>query len=181
MDATNFYGQSLIQILPYDEVEMRHGHPDLYMSKLEEFLNTPDDRVIAYFIEVDLLYPDIIKQEPKTLPFCPENKLIHEDKYNEYMKKIKPKNFTKAEKLICDWTDKKNYLIHYRMLKFHVRHGMIVDKIHEIISPKQSKWLVKYKNFKTQKRSKSKIKFEKDFYKLLNNAFYGKAMENVRK
>ena len=66
------------------------------------------------------------------------------------------------------------------MLKFYVRHGMVVDKIHEIISFKQSKWLEKYINFNTQKRNKAKNDFEKDFNKLLNNAFYGKAMENVR-
>ena len=60
------------------------------------------------------------------------------------MKKIKPKNYTKAKKLICDWTDKKNCLVHYRMVKFYVRHGMIVDKIHEIFSFKESKWLEKY-------------------------------------
>ena len=66
------------------------------------------------------------------------------------------------------------------MLKFYVRHGMVVDKIHEIISSKQSKWLEKYINFNTLKRNKAKNDFEKDFYKLLNNAFYGKTMENVR-
>ena len=66
------------------------------------------------------------------------------------------------------------------MLKFYVRHGMVVDKIHEIISFKQSKWLEKYINFNTQKRNKAKNDFEKDFYKLLNTAFYGKCMENVR-
>ena len=65
-------------------------------------------------------------------------------------------------------------MIHYRMLKFYVKHGMIVDKIHEVISFKQSKWLEKYINFNTQKRNRSKNDFEKDFYKLLNNAFYGK-------
>ena len=66
------------------------------------------------------------------------------------------------------------------MLKFYVRHGMVVDKIHEIISFKQSKWLEKYIIFDTQKRNKAKNDFEKDFYKLLNNAFYVKTMENVR-
>ena len=66
------------------------------------------------------------------------------------------------------------------MLKFFVRHGMVVDKIHEIISFKQSNWLEKYINFNTQKPNMAKNDFEKDFYKLLNNAFYGKTMENVR-
>ena len=57
---------------------------------------------------------------------------------------------------------------------------MIVEKVHNIISFRQSRWLEKYINFNTQKRNKAKNDFEKDFYKLLNNAFYGKTMENVR-
>ena len=56
------------------------------------------------------------------------------------MKKIKAKNFMKAKKLICDWSDKKNYLAHFRLLKFYVGHGMVVAKIHEIISFKQTNW-----------------------------------------
>ena len=96
------------------------------------------------------------------------------------MKTVKPDTYTQNKKWICDWSDKKNYLIHYRMLKFYIRHGMIVDKVHDIISYKQSRWLEKYINFKTQKRNQAVNDFEKDFYKLLNNAFYGKTMENVR-
>ena len=52
---------------------------------------------------------------------------------------------------------------------------MVVDKNHEIISFKQSKWLEKYINFNTQERKEVKNDFEKDFYKLLNNAFYANA------
>ena len=55
------------------------------------------------------------------------------------MKEIKPDIYIQNKKLICDWSDKKNYLIHYRSLKFYVRHGMIVDKVHEMISFKQSR------------------------------------------
>ena len=63
------------------------------------------------------------------------------------------------------------------MLKFYVRHGMIVDKIQEIFSFKESKWLEKYIGFNTEKRNRARNDSEKDFYKLLNNAFYGKTME----
>ena len=66
------------------------------------------------------------------------------------------------------------------MLNFYVRHGMVVEKIHEIISFKQSKWLGKYTNFNTQKRNRAKNDFAKDFFVLLNNSFHGKCMENVQ-
>ena len=51
---------------------------------------------------------------------------------------------------------------------------MIVDKVHEIISFKQSKWLEKHINFKTQKKNQAVNDFEKDFHNLLKNPFYEK-------
>ena len=96
------------------------------------------------------------------------------------MIKIKPKNYTKSKKLLCGWTDKKKYIIHYRMVKFYVRHGMVVEKIREIISFKENKWLENYVSFNTQKRNRAKNDFEKDFFKLLVNAAFAKFLENVR-
>ena len=84
------------------------------------------------------------------------------------------------KKLICDWTVKKKYLIHYRALKFHIRHGMVIDKVYEVISFKQSKWLEKQITFNTRKRNKTKAEIEKDFHKLINNGAFGKSLENVR-
>ena len=34
MDATNSYGHSMCQVLPYDEIEMWHGDPDKYWNWL---------------------------------------------------------------------------------------------------------------------------------------------------
>ena len=62
MDSTNLNGHSMIQPLPDDEIEMWHVYPELYMKKLEEILNTPDDKDFGYLIEVDLKYPDTIKE-----------------------------------------------------------------------------------------------------------------------
>ena len=174
IDANNLYGHSMSQYLPFDEIKFDND------VTLEDIINTPDDNDIGYFVEVDLKYPDNIKEKTKKFPFAPVNKKINPDNYNDYMKEIRPDTNVQTKKLICDWSDKKNYLIHYRMLKFYVRHGMIVDKVHDVISFKQSRWLEKYINFNTQKRNQAASDFEKDFYKLLNNAFYGKTMENVR-
>ena len=74
MDATNLYGHSMSQMLPYDEIEMWHGDPDMYWIWLDEILNLPDDADIGYFVEVDLKYPDDIKEKTMNFPFCPENK-----------------------------------------------------------------------------------------------------------
>ena len=153
MDATIFYGHSMSQMLLYDEIKFEKDFC------LEELLNTSDDNEIGYILEVDLKYPDNIKKKTKNFPFCPENKKINPNKYNDYMNNKEPKNYTKSKKIICDWTDKKKYLIQYRMLKFHVRHGMIVEKIHYIISFKQSRWLEKYIGFNSQKRNRAKKRF----------------------
>ena len=88
LDATNLYGQSMSQFLPFDEIEMWQGHADLYMDKLEEILNNPDDSDIGYFDEVDLKYPENIKEKSKKFPFAPENKIKDKDEYKDYMKKI---------------------------------------------------------------------------------------------
>ena len=147
VDANNLYGHSMSQPLPYDEIKFDNT------VELEDMLNTSDDSDIGYFVEVDLKNSDNIKEKTKHFPFAPVNKKINPDDFSDYMK-IKPDTYIQNKKLICHLSDKKNYLIHYRMLKFYVRHGIKDDKVHSIISFRQSRWLEKYINFNTQKKIK---------------------------
>ncbi|CAC5417701.1 unnamed protein product [Mytilus coruscus] len=57
---------------------------------------------------------------------------------------------------------------------------MKVTKVYKTISFKESDWLAKYINFNTEQRTKSKSDFEKDLWKLMNNSFYGKTLEDIR-
>ena len=68
IDANNLYGWAMSESLPYDEIKLDNT------VKLEDILNTRDDSDIGYFIEVDLTYPNNIKQKTKNFPFAPENK-----------------------------------------------------------------------------------------------------------
>ena len=87
----------------------------------------------------------------------------------------------KCEKLVCNLHNKKKYVVHIKPLKQALNHGLKLKKVHRIIEFNQKAWLKPYIDMNTELRKVASNDFEKDFYKLLNNAAFGKTKENVRK
>ena len=100
----------------------------------------------------------------KYLPLLPESKIVN-----------------KVENLICSVEDKEKYVMHIRVLKQALNHGLVLRKIHRVIQFNQKDWLKPYIDMNAKLRKEAKNDFEKDLFKLRNNFIFEKTMENVRK
>ena len=89
--------------------------------------------------------------------------------------------FEKVEKLVANFYDKTEYVIYIRNLKQALNHGLILKKAHRVSKFNQKAWLKRCIDINTNLRQKAKNNFEKGFFKLMNNAVFGKTMESVRK
>ena len=87
----------------------------------------------------------------------------------------------KCKKLICDLRNKKKYVVHIKSLKQALNHRLKLKRVHRIIEYSQKAWLKPYIDINTELRKLAKDDFEKDLFKLMNNAVFGKTMENIRK
>ena len=161
VDANNLYGWAMSEKLPI--------HSFKWMSN-KEIENLFNNRIVQVWektpciLEVDLEYPEELHDLHNDYPLCPER--VECDKG--------------VKKLIPNLRNKNNYVVHYKTLIQYLRLGMKLKKIHRGIKFIEAAFLKPYIDKNVKLRTQAKNNFEKDFFKLMNNAVFGKTMENIR-
>ena len=78
------------------------------------------------------------------------------------------------KKLICNIEDKEKYVMHIKVLKQALNHGLVFKKVHRLTQFNQKGWLKPYIDMNTKLRKEAKNDFEKHFFKLMNNSVFWK-------
>ena len=151
LDANNLYGWAMSKPLPTRRFEWMN----------EKDLNNWGN--IPCILEVDFEYPQELHDLHNAYPLAPERIKIG-----------------KVEKLVPNLNDKEKYVLYHNILKQYESLGLKITKIHKGIKFHEEPWLEKYITLNAKLRTNAKNKFEKDFFKLMNNSVFGKTMENLR-
>ena len=138
--------------------------PTLTYVKPDEISKLVNSSEKGYLLEVEVAYPRELHDYLNDLPFMCGCMFIG-----------------RVEKLVPNLYYKKRYVIHVRALDQALKHGLVLEQIHRAIEFKQSAWMKEYIDFNTKLRTAATNDFEKDFYKLMNNAVFRKTMEKIRK
>ena len=162
LNANNLYGAAMSEKLPINGFKWVNDISGINKKFVKSYDKKNSDK--GYILEVDVDYLSKLHKLHSDMPFLPERMKID-----------------KTQKLVCNLRDKKKYVVHISILKQALNHGLKLKKVHRLIEFNQEAWLKKYIDINTELRKKASKDFEKDFFKLMNNAVFGKTMENVRK
>ena len=180
LGMNNLYECAMRQYLPINNFKWVKN-----LDKIEQkLMRIKNNSSTGYILEVDLRHPQELHDIQNNYPLAPEKINIPKEWLSDYCLKIANiHNITTgtAKKLVSNLMNKNNYMIHYRNLQQCLKLGVKLKKIHRIFKFKQNYWMKAYIDFNIGKRKESTNEFDKNFFKLMNDAAYGKTMENMRK
>ena len=151
LDANGLYAWAMTQPLPMGEC--------LWMSDEELLKWDQKEEGVGCVLEVDVEVPKELHDHFNDFPLLPERIEVNG-----------------VEKLIPNLRDKEKLIVHEKTLK----QALKLKKVWRGISFNEDAWLKSFIMKNANLRMKSKNAFEKDFFKLMNNAVFGKTMENIR-
>ena len=143
LNANNLYGWAMSQLFP------THGFRFLQPNKIDglgDVRQLADDAEDGYIFEVDLSYPHHLHDSHDDYPLAPESLEIGRNMYSPAQQAVFPDTIPKRKSTPNLW-DKVKYVVHYRNLKLYLQLGLVVTKVHRILTFKQSPWLMTYIDF----------------------------------
>ena len=161
LDANDLYGWAMSQKLPKNNFKWVEDTSRINKEFIKNYNETSNK---GYILEVDIKYSKKLYDWHSDLAFLPRRMKID-----------------KRKKLVCNLHNKKKYVVHIKSLKQALNHGLKLKRVHRIIEFSQKTWLKPYIDMNTELRKLAKDDFEKDLFKLMNIAVFGKTMENIRK
>ena len=154
LDANNLFGWAMSQPLPTGGFK--------WLS--DEELKLPIEEFPSCFVKVDLEYSEDLHDHFAEFVPAPDN--------------IIPEG-SKVKKLAPNLLPKKEYVCHIRNLQLYKKLGVKVTRVHSALKFDESAWLKPYIDLNTKLRAAATNDADKDMYKLLNNAVFGKTCENL--
>ena len=164
LDSNNLYGWAMSQPMPTGDFH--------WVNYTDQILETPADADCGFILEVDLAYPHELHPAHNDYPLAPEKLTTTKDQMSPYQQKLIDELGVSisCEKLVPNLMDKSRYVVHYRNLQLYLSLGMKITKVHKVLQFNQSPWMTPYITKNTELRKTATNDFEKDFYKLMNNA-----------
>ena len=145
-NVNNSYGWVMLQKLPVNNFEWIEDTFQFNEDFIKSYNEETDE---GYFLEVDVQYPKNLHKLHNDLPLLPKRIKIEKSLLQIYMIKVNML-FTQA-----------------------LNQRLVLKKVHRVIKFNQKIWLKPYIDMNTKLRKKAKTNFEKNFFKLMNNAVFG--------
>ena len=167
LDSNNLYGWAMSQPMPTGGFQ--------WVNYTDQILETPADADQGFILEVDLDYPTSLHAEHNDYPLASEQMAVTKEMMSPYQQKLVEDlelgtaSFN-CKKLVPNLMRKTRYVVHYRNLQLYLSLGLRLSKVHKVLQFNQSPWMTPYIHKNTQLRTQAKNDFEKDLYKLMNNA-----------
>ena len=182
LDANNLYGWAMSQYLPTGNYRWL-SDGEVAVFQLDAWA---ENGAKGCLLEVDLDFPDELHDLLVDYPPAPEKKPISYEMLSEKQRELlssfteNAESWQSVSKLVPSLESKQKYVVHYRALQLYVKLGVKLTTIHRVLKFAQAPWLKPYIDFNTAQRATASSDFLKNLFKLMNNAIFGKTMENVR-
>ena len=153
LDANNLYGWAMSQALPTGGFR--------WVEDCEQLAKTigvhPADGEEGFILEVDLEYPEDLRDAHNGYPLAPERMVVQKGWMSEYQHNLLGVGVapTEVEKLVPNLRDKERYVLHYRNLQLYTSLGLRLKKVHRALRFDQSPWMEPYIRMNTELRKKA--------------------------